>query len=282
MLKGILKYSIVASLATWAGRFFIFDIISAFIPSGIIIAIGTVRFYRKRSTDSKRLLKSVIFFVASALLTWGLFIGLFFLIIAIYKNRLMLFAPVLVFVSTYAISKLKKSEHIRRNLVVALAFIVNSQIIYFLNVDVVESWFGIQNSFDIFDETTEVSTPYGKFSLYDGKYAHYENDKCWYHIDSIAAYDQYVVLTADSSYLFIDQQANVTEVSSLADLPVDVQREDFVMARKYIKDLYWQIHNDNYLYVIKTLIALALSALVTVVEYFVFKKIWPRMRKYVS
>lgn len=78
MLKGILKYSIVASLAAWAGRFFIFDIIPAIIPSGIIIAIGTVRFYRKRSTDSKRLLKSVIFFVASALLTWGLFIGLFF------------------------------------------------------------------------------------------------------------------------------------------------------------------------------------------------------------
>ena len=194
----------------------------------------------------------------------------------------MLFAPVLVFVSTYAISKLKKSEHIRRNLVVALAFIVNSQIIYFLNVDVVESWFGIQNSFDIFDETTEVSTPYGKFFSYSNKFEHYENDKCWYHIDSIAAYDQYVVLTADSSYLFIDQQANVTEVSSLADLPVDVQREDFVMARKYIKDLYWQIHNDNYLYVIKTLIALVLSALVTVVEYFVFKIVWSRMRKYVS
>ena len=279
MLKGILKYSIVASLAAWAGHFFIFDIIPAIILSGIIIAIGTVRFYRKRSTDSKRLLKSVIFFVASALLTWGLFIGLFFLIIAIYKNRLMLFAPVLVFVSTYAISKLKKSEHIRRNLVVALAFIVNSQIIYFLNVDVVESWFGIQNSFDIFDETTEVSTPYGKFFSYSNKFEHYENDKCWYHIDSIAAYDQYVVLTADSSYLFIDQQANVTEVSSLADLPVDVQREDFVMARKYIKDLYWQIHNDNYLYVIKTLIALALSALVTVVEYFVFKKIWSKIRR---
>jgi len=282
MLKGILKYSIVASLAAWAGRFFIFDIIPAIIPSGIIIAIGTVRFYRKRSTDSKRLLKSVIFFVASALLTWGLFIGLFFLIIAIYKNRLMLFAPVLVFVSTYAISKLKKSEHIRRNLVVALAFIVNSQIIYFLNVDVVESWFGIQNSFDIFDETTEVSTPYGKFFSYSNKFEHYENDKCWYHIDSIAAYDQYVVLTADSSYLFIDQQANVTEVSSLADLPVDVQREDFVMARKYIKDLYWQIHNDNYLYVIKTLIALVLSALVTAIEYFVFKKIWARIKGFVS
>lgn len=194
----------------------------------------------------------------------------------------MLFAPVLVFVSTYAISKLKKSEHIRRNLVVALAFIVNFQIIYFLNVDVVESWFGIQNSFDIFDETTEVSTPYGKFFSYSNKFEHYENDKCWYHIDSIAAYDQYVVLTADSSYLFIDQQANVTEVSSLADLPVDVQREDFVMARKYIKDLYWQIHNDNYLYVIKTLIALALSALVTAIEYFVFKKIWARMREFVS
>ena len=194
----------------------------------------------------------------------------------------MLFAPVLVFVSTYAISKLKKSEHIRRNLVVALAFIVNSQIIYFLNVDVVESWFGIQNSFDIFDEITEVSTPYGKFFSYSNKFEHYENDKCWYHIDSIAAYDQYVVLTADSSYLFIDQQANVTEVSSLADLPVDVQREDFVMARKYIKDLYWQIHNDNYLFVIKTLIALVLSALVTVVEYFVFKKIWPRIKVFVS
>ncbi|MBO4530400.1 MAG: hypothetical protein J5767_07150 [Paludibacteraceae bacterium] len=286
MLKGILKYSIVASLAAWAGRFFIFDIIPAIILSGIIIAIGTVRFYRKRSTDSKRLLKSVIFFVASSLLTCGLFFfvpfGLLFLIKAIDQNVLVFFVPMLGVLLIYAISKLKKSEHIRRNLVVALAFIVNFQIIYFLNVDVVESWFGIQNSFDIFDETTEVSTPYGKFFSYSNKFEHYENDKCWYHIDSIAAYDQYVVLTADSSYLFIDQQANVTEVSSLADLPVDVQREDFVMARKYIKDLYWQIHNDNYLYVIKTLIALALSALVTVVEYFVFKKIWPRIKVFVS
>ena len=49
-----------------------------------------------------------------------------------------------------------------------------------------------------------------------------------------------------------------------------------------VEDLYWQIHNDNYLYVIKTLIALVLSTLVTVVEYFVLKKIWPRMREFVS
>ena len=36
------------------------------------------------------------------------------------------------------------------------------------------------------------------------------------------------------------------------------------------------------LYVIKTLIALVLSALVTAVEYFLFKKIWSGVRKSVS
>ena len=291
MLKGILKYSMLTLFVIMVGlypslaTFNKYTILLLIIPIAIL-AIGSVRFYRKRNTDNKRLLKSVIFFIASSLLTCGLFFlgsfGIIFLIIAISRDGLVLVAPVLVVVLTYAISKFKRFEHIRRNPVVALAFVVNFTIIYFLNVDVVESWFGIQNSFDIFDETTEVSTPYGKFFSYSNKFEHYENDKCWYHIDSIAAYDQYVVLTADSCYLFIDQQANVTEVSSFANLPVDVRQEDFVEASKYIEDLYWQIHNDNYLYVIKTLIALVLSTLVTVVEYFVLKKIWPRMREFVS
>ncbi|MBP5482114.1 MAG: hypothetical protein J6Y22_10240 [Paludibacteraceae bacterium] len=291
MLKGILKYSMLTLFVIMAGlypslaTFNKYTILLLIIPIAIL-AIGSVRFYRKRNTDNKRLLKSVIFFIASSLLTCGLFFlgsfGIIFLIIAISRDGLVLVAPVLVVVLTYAISKFKRFEHIRRNPVVALAFVVNFTIIYFLNVDAVDRRFGIQNSFDIFDETTEVSTPYGKFFSYSNKFEHYENDKCWYHIDSIAAYDQYVVLTADSSYLFIDQQANVTEVSSFANLPVDVRQEDFVEASKYIEDLYWQIHNDNYLYVIKTLIALVLSTIVTVVEYFVLKKIWPRMREFVS
>ncbi|MBO7607311.1 MAG: hypothetical protein J6T28_06820 [Paludibacteraceae bacterium] len=291
MLKGILKYSMLTLFVIMAGlypslaTFNKYTILLLIIPIAIL-AIGSVRFYRKRNTDNKRLLKSVIFFIASSLLTCGLFFlgsfGIIFLIIAISRDGLVLVAPVLVVVLTYAISKFKRFEHIRRNPVVALAFVVNFTIIYFLNVDAVDRRFGIQNSFDIFDETTEVSTPYGKFFSYSNKFEHYENDKCWYHIDSIAAYDQYVVLTADSCYLFIDQQANVTEVSSFANLPVDVRQEDFVEASKYIEDLYWQIHNDNYLYVIKTLIALVLSALVTALEYFLFKMIWPRMREFVS
>ncbi len=182
-------------------------------------------------------------------------------------------------VITYVISKIKGVEHIKRNVVIAFLFVFNSQIIYFFSAEAVESWFGIHDRSFIFNTDFDVSTPYGKFTSSDSDYETYANDKCWYHIDSIAAYDQYVVLSADSSYLFVDQQAHVTEVSSLAELPVEVQQKDFVRASYYIGDLYRQIHDGNYLYVIKTLIALVLSALVTAVEYFLFKKIWSKIRR---
>ncbi len=185
-------------------------------------------------------------------------------------------------VITYVISKIKGVEHIKRNVVIAFLFVFNSQIIYFFSAEAVESWFGIHDRSFIFNTDFDVSTPYGKFTSSDSDYETYANDKCSYRIDSIAAYDQYVVLSADSSYLFVDQQANVTEVSSLAELPVEVQQKDFVRASYYIGDLYRQIHDGNYLYVIKTLIALVLSALVTAVEYFLFKKIWSGVRKSVS
>lgn len=289
MLKGILKYSIVAILVIMAGlypslaTFNKYTILLLIIPIAIL-AIGSVRFYRKRNTDNKRLLKSVIFFIASLLLTSGVIFALSVLFFMTLwgpdgSTRLVFFPLVLGIVITYVISINKGSKHTLRNTVIAPVFIYNFTIIYLLNVNTIESWFGIQ--YDLYDDVPfKVNTPYGEFSSANFYYC--RNNNCSYNIDSMAAYNQYVVLSTDSSYLLIDQQANVTEVSSLANLPVDVRQEDFVEASKYIEDLYWQIHNDNYLYVIKTLIALVLSALVTVVEYFVFKKIWPRIKVFVS
>lgn len=101
-------------------------------------------------------------------------------------------------------------------------------------------------------------------------------------IDSIAEYNQYIVMAADSSYLLIDQRVKgekAIKILSLTDLPVDVQQMSFASAPKYIKDLYWRIHHDNHLYVIKVLLALALSALVTAVGYFLLKGIRALVRK---
>ena len=185
------------------------------------------------------------------------------------------------------IPEIKGFEHLKRKGGIVFMFLFNFQIIYFVNVDIVEEWFGIQDSFFdmIYDEKFVVSTPYGKFTRID--YVHdinnYENNgKFYYQIDSIAEYDQYIVVAAKhvgDCYLFVDQQANVTEVSSLTELSVDVQQKDFVEASKYITDLYWRVHNDNHLYVIKVLLALVLSALVTALEYFLFKGVKALIRR---
>lgn len=205
---------------------------------------------------------------------------LFFLIILVLPALCIL--PFIGTVLTLVISKIKKSKHIERNMIFAFVIIFNAQIIYFINVDIIEGWFGIQNSF--FDEIDEavikVSTPYGKFSTVNEQpiysFFRYNDRKSFYKggIDSIAEYDHYIVMAADSSYLLIDQQIKgekAIEVLSLTDLPVDIQQMNFVSAPKYIKDLYWRIHHDNYLYVIKIFLALVLSALVTALEYFLFK-----------
>lgn len=102
-------------------------------------------------------------------------------------------------------------------------------IIYLLNADTIEGWFGIH--YDLYDDTPliEVPTPYGEFSTIKNSYEKcHRNNKCSYAIDSIAAYDRYLVMATDSSYLLIDKQANdttITEVSSLSELPIDVQHE---------------------------------------------------------
>ena len=182
----------------------------------------------------------------------------------------------------HVISKIKGLECLKRKGGIVFMILFNSQIIYFINVDIVEGWFGIQNFFfDEIDEAViEVSISYGKFSTVNEQpiysFFRYNDRKSFYKggIDSIAEYDHYIVMAADSSYLLIDQQIKgekAIEVLSLTDLPVDIQQMNFVSAPKYIKDLYWRIHHDNYLYVIKIFLALVLSALVTALEYFLFK-----------
>ncbi len=212
---------------------------------------------------------------------------LFFLIILIVLPVVLPALCVLPLIGTvltcHVISKIKGLECLKRKGGIVFMILFNSQIIYFINVDIIEGWFGIQNSFfDEIDEAViEVSTPYGKFSTVNEQptcsFFRYNDDRTWFSesgIDSIAEYDHYIVMAADSSYLLIDQQIKgekAIEVLSLTDLPVDIQQMNFVSAPKYIKDLYWRIHHDNYLYVIKIFLALVLSALVTALEYFLFK-----------
>ncbi|MBO7427914.1 MAG: hypothetical protein J6U08_04300 [Paludibacteraceae bacterium] len=189
----------------------------------------------------------------------------------------------------HVISKIKGLECLKRKGGIVFMILFNSQVIYFINVDIVEGWFGIQNSFFDDEAVIEASTPYGKFSTVNEQpvysFFRYDDDRPWFSsggIDSIAEYDQYIVMAADSSYLLIDQRVKgekAIKILSLTDLPVDVQQMSFASAPKYIKDLYWRIHHDNHLYVIKVLLALALSALVTALGYFLFKKIWSKIRR---
>ena len=189
----------------------------------------------------------------------------------------------------HVISKIKGLECLKRGRGIVFMILFNSQIIYFINVDIVEGWFGIQNSFFDDEAVIEVSTPYGKFSTVNEQpvysFFRYDDDRPGFSsggIDSIAEYDQYIVMAADSSYLLIDQRVKgekAIKILSLTDLPVDVQQMSFVSAPKYIKDLYWRVHHDNYLYVIKVLLALALSALVTALGYFLLKGIRTLIRK---
>lgn len=47
----------------------------------------------------------------------------------------------------HVISKIKGLECLKRKGGIVFMILFNSQIIYFINVDIVEGWFGIQNSF---------------------------------------------------------------------------------------------------------------------------------------
>ncbi|MBR5972455.1 MAG: hypothetical protein IK017_07370 [Paludibacteraceae bacterium] len=67
--------------------------------------------------------------------------------------------------------------------------------------------------------------------------------------------------------------------SSLSELPEEVQQKDFVEARKYTEDMYWKVHNDNHLYVVKGLIAILLSVLATALEYFLLRIVMKRIRR---
>ena len=189
----------------------------------------------------------------------------FLLILLVY----FLILPVAGALLTFIISKIRKSKHIKRNIVFAFVFIFNSQFFYMLTHEEVESWFGLYG--DSWAEQYHVSTPYGNFST-DDTWSTYGS----YNIKSVAEYDHYIIMEADSSYILIDRQdkeIKVIEVPSLSDLPMNVTKKNFVGAPDYIRNLFWRIHDDNHLYVIKILLALAISSLVTIIEYLLFKKI---------
>ncbi len=187
-----------------------------------------------------------------------------------------LILPVVGALLAFIISKIKKSKHIKRNIVFAFVFFINFQFYYIVTHEEVESWFGLYGESFMWTEQYRISTPYGYFST--DTWSTYES----YHIESVAEYDHYIIMEADSSYLLVDRQAKETkviEVPSLSDLPVNVTKKNFIGAPEYIRNLFWRIHNDNHLYVIKILLALALSALATALEYFLFKGVRALIRK---
>lgn len=185
-------------------------------------------------------------------------IALFFLLICFC-------IPLISLLLTFIISKNQKSTHTKRNCIISFVLIFNLQLFYFLCWEEVETRFGI---YDDNWETRRVSTVYGDFEKVDQIETLSDID-----IDSVAEYDNFIIvkLSQDSSYSYIDNHANKTNVSSLSELPVAVSQKDFVSASEYINDLYWKIYNENHIDLIKILIALILSMLLTTLEYIIFK-----------
>ncbi|MEE1176295.1 MAG: hypothetical protein U0K71_04760 [Paludibacteraceae bacterium] len=185
-------------------------------------------------------------------------IALFFLLICFC-------IPLISLLLTFIISKTQKSTHTKRNCIISFVLIFNLQLFYFLCWEEVETRFGI---YDDNWETRRVSTVYGDFEKVDQIETLSDID-----IDSVAEYDNFIIvkLSQDSSYSYIDNHANKTNVSSLSELPVAVSQKDFVSASEYINDLYWKIYNENHIDLIKILIALILSMLITTLEYIIFK-----------
>ena len=185
-------------------------------------------------------------------------IALFFLLICFC-------IPLISLLLTFIISKTQKSTHTKRNCIISFVLIFNIQLFYFLCWEEVETRFGI---YDDNWETRRVSTVYGDFEKVDQIETLSDID-----IDSVAEYDNFIIvkLSQDSSYSYIDNHANKTNVSSLSELPVAVSQKDFVSASEYINDLYWKIYNENHIDLFKILIALILSMLITTLEYIIFK-----------
>lgn len=185
-------------------------------------------------------------------------IALFFLLICFC-------IPLISLLLTFIISKIQKSTHTKRNCIISFVLIFNLQLFYFLCWEEVETRFGI---YDDNWETRRVSTVYGDFEKIDQIETLSDID-----IDSVAEYDNFIIvkLSQDSSYSYIDNHANKTNVSSLSELPVAVSQKDFVSASEYINDLYCKIYNENHIDLIKILIALILSMLLTTLEYIIFK-----------
>ena len=185
-------------------------------------------------------------------------IALFFLLICFC-------IPLISLLLTFIISKIQKSTHTKRNCIISFVLIFNLQLFYFLCWEEVETRFGI---YDDNWETRRVSTVYGDFEKVDQIETLSDID-----IDSVAEYDNFIIvkLSQDSSYSYIDNHANKTNVSSLSELPVAVSQKNFVSASEYINDLYWKIYNENHIDLIKILIALILSMLITTLEYIIFK-----------
>ena len=284
--------------------FYCFFAIVIYIPVSMELTIivysilGSIVFYNvsqnKAPAHTKRnRIISVIFFLALSSIIYFLAKISGMEIINIFRLSAVIFIPITILLAftlpilgaelAYGISKFKAPEHIIRNSIIAFLLVYNAQLFYVITIDKIENWYGI--SYDrLFYEHTSVNTPHGKFSAFKNVSCFKVKDKSggYYiiNIDSVAEYDQSIVVVSnqDSSYIYIDNQSNITMASSLSELQEEVQQKDFVAARKYTEDLYWKVHNDNYLYVVKGLIAILLSMLATTLEFFLFRIVRKRIR----
>ena len=264
--------------------------------------LGSIVFYNvsqnKAPAHTKRnRIISVIFFLALSSIIYFLAKISGMEIINIFRLSAVIFIPITILLIllaftlpilgaelAYGISKFKAPEHIIRNSIIAFLLVYNAQLFYVITIDKIENWYGI--SYDrLFYEHTSVNTSHGKFSAFKNVSCFKVKDKSggYYiiNIDSVAEYDQSIVVVSnqDSSYIYIDNQSNITMASSLSELQEEVQQKDFVAARKYTEDLYWKVHNDNHLYVVKGLVAILLSMLATALEYFLLKIVMKRIRE---
>lgn len=190
--------------------------------------------------------------------------GLFLLFVMLCFT-LPLLGVILYIIASYF--KKSKGKNVKRNCIIIFAFVFNLQLAYYICSTEVESYYGL---YDDNWEVMSVSNEYGQFENIDGQVyvkTHNMSFEPSYEY-RVKECENNVVLISDSGCYKIDN----TGFSSLIDCDKDYL-DSSIKASNYCSKEFWRIHNDNNLYVIKSVIALLIALLVTFVEYFIYKKI---------
>lgn len=190
--------------------------------------------------------------------------GLFLLFVMLCFT-LPLLGVILYLIASYF--KKSKGVNVKRNCIIVFAFVFNLQLAYYICSTEVESYYGL---YDDNWEIMSVSNDYGQFENIDGLVFVKTNNM---HFEPSFNYrikecENNIVLFHDSVSYNIDNKG----FSSLIDCDKDYL-DSSIKASNYCSKEFWRIHNDNNLYVIKSVIALLIAFLVTFVEYRICRKI---------